>query len=119
MSNDTVFVAIFNPTHHKEFTHLNDRDYMGVGQVLMSMAVNPQFSDLPLYDAMNAQYPYGMHEMTPCEVDPQGVMSFPGDPDLYPLIAMERGDEVLYIYQHEIVAFVNPVAKTSYVTRMD
>lgn len=48
-----------------------------------------------------------------------GVYTYPDDPDLYPLISMEREQETVFIYYYGIVGIVYKDVRSAFVTRMD
>jgi hypothetical protein len=74
---------------------------------------------LPLKEALETQYGFGpLTEIKGATVDQDGVMSYPGDPDLYPLVEITRNDETFYMYQHAIVSIVSSNGNR-FVTRMD
>lgn len=51
-------------------------------------------------------------------VDADGVMHYPGDPDLYPIAVWHREGETAYMYEHAMMAFVTADGDT-FVTRVD
>jgi hypothetical protein len=51
-------------------------------------------------------------------VDSDGVMKYPGDPDLYPIAVWHRDGETAYMYQYAIMAFVMADGD-AFVTRVD
>jgi len=79
---------------------------------------NEAFSDQDMKTALDKQYGYGLHEMTGSTITEEGVHSYPEDPDMYPLIKMERKDETLFMYESAIVA-IRQADGTMFVTRMD
>lgn len=70
-----------------------------------------------LLSYMQQCYGYPAQELTGGSVSSEGVFSFPGDPELYPLLKMQTGDETYYQYPYALLAIVNP--KGTFVTRMD
>ncbi len=113
------YIIYTNPTHHEAYDHIPSQQLINACGLLPAFAINAAYAELPLKGAMEAQYPYGLIELQDALVEPDGVFKYDGDPDQHPLVMVERGDEILYIYEHGMVAFVNPVEKTTYVTRMD
>ena len=74
----------------------------------------------PLKPLLEEAYGFGpLYESEESTVNAKGVMSYPGDPDMYPLIRMERQDEVFYMYEYAMVAIVNKTTGESFVSRMD
>ena len=86
--------------------------------LLPHWVVNPEFSHIPLKEAMETQYGFPMIEMEKSTISETGVMRYPEDPDMYPMIKIVRGDETFYQYDYGVVAFVQNDG-SSYVTRMD
>lgn len=86
---------------------------------LPGWAANPDYMDKPIREAMDIQYDFGLHQFDPdkSSVDERGVYRYPGDPDMSPVLKITRGDEVMYVYEYGIVAFVNDAE--TFVTRMD
>lgn len=87
----------------------------------------PQWADVAFQhdnsfkEALLANYAYYGGPMEGGTVTEEGVYQYPGDPDLYPLVAiLNQGvPEVLYIYQYGIVATVSDIDGVTWVTRMD
>lgn len=74
----------------------------------------------PLKQVLEAAYGFGpLWESKKASVTGEGVMQYPGDPDMYPLIRMERQDEVFYMYESAMIAIVNKDSGESFVSRMD
>lgn len=84
---------------------------------LPQWALNPNMYDMPVKDVFNKMYPFGLFEINGATIGDNGKMSYPGDPDLYPFVEIDRFNEKVYIYQSAIVAIVSD--KTTFVTRMD
>jgi len=74
--------------------------------------------DLNMKDMLETHYPYGMFEIDNSIIDSDGTYHYPEDPDMYPLIKMERGEETLYQYKYGLVAIVQKDGSL-FVTRMD
>lgn len=55
----------------------------------------------------------GLHEFKGGELTPEGLYKYPEDPPMWPVAKMVWGDNVLYFYQHAMVAINNRM------TRMD
>lgn len=64
-------------------------------------------------------YVFGVFETKGGIVDEEGVYKYPNDPDLYPLIKMERGNEIVYQYRSGLVSIIDVETGNSFVTRMD
>ena len=65
--------------------------------------------------------PYFLGEMNGCTVTENGTLSYPGDPDLFPILKYTAPgtSEVLFIYKHGIVAIRDTKENTIWITRMD
>jgi hypothetical protein len=86
---------------------------------LPSFATHPAHLPLTLKEKMEAMYGFGaLRQLEGSSIHEYGVHSFPGDPDLYPILRIDRGAEHVYIYEHGLVAFSAPRGKY-FVTRMD
>lgn len=106
-----------DPTNN--FLRTPNEDLLEACGFIPHWVVSPEFQELPLQEALEIQYGFGsLIEMTGSKINENGVMSYPGDPDLYPLIRINRGDEIFYQYQYGIVAFINK-DKDVFITRMD
>lgn len=75
--------------------------------ILPDWAANQDFEELDAYRAFEKQYSFPIYTIDKGTIDDNGVYHYPEDPDLYPLIKMIRGDEVLYFYEHAIVGIVH------------
>ena len=65
------------------------------------------------------KYPFGTHTSTGATVDERGCMLYPGDPDMHPLLKIQRNGETMYQYEYAMVAVVQDNTGESWVTRMD
>lgn len=79
---------------------------------------NVTYLGLPLYVALNKQYQFGLYNLQGGEVSPDGIFSYPEDPDLYPYCKIIRDDETFYQYPMAICAIVQKDGST-FITRMD
>jgi len=77
-----------------------------------------EYDDLNMKDMLQKYYPFGMFPIPKTTVSDSGVFSYPEDPDLYPLVKMSRGEEIIYQYQYGLVAIVQPDG-SAFCTRMD
>ena len=74
----------------------------------------------PLKQVLEVSYGFGpLWKSEGATVNAEGVMQYPGDPDMYPLIRMERESEVFYMYESAMVAIVQKDTGESFVSRMD
>lgn len=74
----------------------------------------------PLKPVLEEAYGFGpLYESEKATVTGEGVMQYPGDPDMYPLIRMEREHEVFYMYESAICAIINNDTGATVTGRMD
>jgi hypothetical protein len=64
------------------------------------------------------KYMFPCNHLPGSTIEGGGIMKFPDDPDLYPLISGEVGDTQVHIYEYAFIAFVHK-NKPDFVTRMD
>ena len=107
----------------EKFPGIGPNDLYEMGGYLNSWIRETEFlhtEDRPvtMKDSLLAHYPYFMGEMTGGTLSEKGVFSFPGDPDLYPVIKYYFGEEKCFIFRHAIVGIINEDGST-WVTRMD
>ena len=104
-----------NPTGKNEVNPLYLPDLLGF---IPSWLDNPVLRGESAKEALEKQYIYGsMYENEESTVSSDGTMSYPGDPDLYPLVKTYRGEEVIYIYHYGLVSIVSKSG--FFCTRMD
>ena len=73
----------------------------------------------PIKELIEANYPYGLYPCGPeAAITPEGVFTYPGDPDCQPLLRIKRGTETFYMYQHAMAAIV-PDEGAAFITRID
>ena len=94
----------FDPT--KYWSGLSKNEIIRTCWSLPLWAANPFLLSTPLQQAFEAQYPFPMPPIENGTITSTGIFQYPGDPDLYPLIKLERGPETLYIYKYAIIAIV-------------
>ena len=107
----------FDPTGHFKSQNVPEERLAPACGYLLGWACN--YATLvvqaaSLKEAMDAQYGFGLHEMTGGKITEGGIYKYPEDPDMYPLVKVQTGEEYMYIYQHAIIAF-----NDGFVTRMD
>jgi len=62
--------------------------------------------DLPMLKMLEYNYHFPVPDLKGATLTDNAIWQYPGDPDLYPLIEIARGDEMLYIYQHALIAIL-------------
>jgi len=53
------------------------------------------------------------------EITDDGLFTYPGDPDLYPVVLLMTEKEDVFFYQYAIVAILNKDTGDTFITRMD
>lgn len=101
-----------------KFHHMTDNEIYQTLGALPYWVINEQYMEIPLKEALDKQYGFGLYKSTGQTIEKDGTYKFPGDPNLYPLIKIERKDEIFYQYLYGMVVFVNKDG-TTFVTRMD
>jgi hypothetical protein len=103
-----------------EFTTTSDNDIAETCGILPYWIINETNEKLTMLEIFNEQYSFGVHEMTGGTINTEtGVYSYPEDPDLIPLIKLEKQGETMYQYHYGIVAIVNDTTDETFVTRLD
>ena len=119
-----VIVTIDPQNHFKE---VSSKDIINSCGFLPMWAVDSNWINAPIKEAMTVQYGFGeLHEMGGEILDDGTYRSEyheddeegEGDPDLVPLVHIKRKDEEMYQYQYGIVAFKQFNGET-FITRMD
>ena len=82
--------------------------------------VNNTPDGVDLVESLTTQYGFGtMLAMKGGIVSSTGTYSYPKDPDLYPLLRIDRVHETVFIYHYGIVSILYKDGRPSYTTRMD
>ena len=107
---------------HTKFTHAPKDQTIGVCGILPHWAVSG--SGETMKDSLINNYQFYMGAFTGGTIDDTGIYSYPEDPDLYPMLKIDRLDgedlkEVCYIYEYAMVACKNIDTGDLWVTRMD
>lgn len=91
------------------------KKYTTAGYDVMANMIGPiptwvNFDDKrPFSEQVQEKYPFGdvtSWDVSSSTVSDEGVYSYPGDPDLSPLMSWGRGDDRMYLYEYGIIAFV-------------
>jgi len=102
-----------------KFNHMSLNEIKETLGMLPFWVVNPNHFDLSLKEALTLQYGFGgLYQSTGQTITKDGVYQYPEDPDLYPLIKIERGESTFYQYQYGLIAIVQKDG-SSFCTRMD
>lgn len=115
-----------DPTDH--YLEVGEVELMNACGYIPFWVCDEEQEEKPLQELLEANYPFGMYQMTG-EVMEGGVYRSPyhepdpetgeSDPDLHPLIKIERKGETLYQYPYAIVAFKRDDSDKWFITRMD
>lgn len=90
-----------------------------VSPVITNWAYIAFMKNRSMKDVINEHYGYPTHEFKGGELLTNGIYKYPEDPDLYPIISYDIGDEVIFYYEHEMLGIYNKVTDERYVTRVD
>jgi len=89
------------------------------GGLLPDWVTSPDYPDMNLKDKLTKHYGFGeLTELKGGTITPEGAFQFPQDPDQYPLISIVRKEEQFLLYEHAIVAILQPDG-SSFITRID
>jgi len=72
-----------------------------------------------LKDRLIDKYSWYMGPMEGGTLSAEGVYSYSGDPDLFPLASFVTKSENCFIFEYGIVGVFNKLDETTWVTRMD
>ena len=89
-----------------------------IGDLTMVCGIIPSFISFEAVDFVEEavqRYGFGRNESHATVKD--GVLSYPGDPDLYPVACTTTTNRSVYIYEYGLVAFIE--GETTVVLRMD
>ncbi len=99
---------------------------IGMAGFLPGWATDPDFMHLDLKEAMEEQYGLGpLREMTGGRVNNDLSYSYPGDPDIFPILLVSRctdgGEEheVLLQYEYGLTGILGMRDGSAFMTRMD
>lgn len=86
----------------KNISHLIDYELGLIPSFINAKAVDIELTALDLYR-------FGGPEMIGCDVSANGILSYPNDPDMYPIAQcnLPQRKYTIYVYQYGIVSFVN------------
>lgn len=105
-----------DPTH--QHTCLTKNEIVKACGVLPLWAANPFLLSIPLQQAFETQYAFPMPPLGGGTLTPEGTFTYSGDPNLHPLIKLERGPETLFVYPYAIIGIVKADGFT-FISRMD
>ena len=118
-----MFKIIYDPTNHWaekgiQVTHIIERTRM---PVLWSANVDWHKT---LLERIKAMYQFGWNPMEGFEHDVlTGIMYYPGDPPLYPLVYIQNGPDEnhdhLWFYNHDWISIMSPNAEGYETVRID
>lgn len=87
-------------------------------EIVINWVLNPAFKNSSMLDTIKNQYLFGWFPMDGATIE-DGIMKYPGDPDLYPLLYVQKGNfedaEHFYLYRGDFIAikhnFVYEIAR--------
>lgn len=82
-------------------------DIVRQAEIVINRALNPDFKNASMLDTIKHQYLFGWFPMDGATIE-DGIMKYPGDPDLYPLLYVQKGNfedyEHFYFYRSDFIA---------------
>lgn len=82
-------------------------DIVRQAEIVINWVLNPAFKNASMLDTIQNQYLYGWFPMDGGTIE-DGIMKYPGDPDFYPLLYVQKGnfedDEHFYFYRSDFIA---------------
>lgn len=113
-----MFSIIIDPNDY--YTDSNHHNIVSHCGVIINWAINPNYVKSSFKTAVLDQYLYGSDFCMGGDIDHDGVYRYPEDPPMHPLLKITRNDDVLYFYQHDIIAMSDKSQKSGfYITRVD
>ena len=109
-------MKIITDPHNKFLSATPDELLEACGLLPIWLANGEQPS---LKDRLIENYSFYMGEMKGGNLSPEGLYTYPGDEDLYPLVSFESDTEICYIFKHAIVGVFEKENGSIWVTRMD
>jgi hypothetical protein len=91
------------------YSQKNKSDYYIIthSQIIINWVFNPTYKNESLLDTIKEQYAFGWHPMKGCIIE-DGIMKYPGDPDFYPLLYIQKGpvenNDHLFFYKSDFIA---------------
>ena len=113
-----MFRITIDPTDY--YTDNNHHKIIAYCQTVISWAINPSFVKTSFKAGVLQQYLYGANFNMGGIIDSNGIYKYPDDPPLHPLLKIERNNDCLYFYEHDIIALKDANSTSGfYITRVD
>lgn len=106
------------PTDHFGKNGVEPKKLVELTGFLLPWSLATTTMHLDFKEMFHHWYKWGIYPIDGTYVNSEGIWKCPGDPDLYPAVKLERGDEICYFYQHALVAWFDSDGKL-FATRMD
>lgn len=123
-----MFKIIYDPTNHWTKNRVQLSYLIEKTRVPVIWAANTDWEPT-LLGRIKSMYQFGWRTMDGFEISPEGIMSFPGDPDLYPLLYIQNGDvkkhgeiftsDHLFFYNHDWISIMDPTTQQYVTARID
>lgn len=117
-----MFKIIYDPTNHWHNKGVDLRHTVDLCRIPVIWAINGDW-DSSLLGRIKSMYQFGWSPMDGFEIDGDGIMHFPGDPPLYPLLYIEQdtGKELdyLWFYHHDWISIFNRETRKYETVRID
>lgn len=103
--------AIIDPCNH--YDHLTDEQILNCTGYVPGWLADLDQMDLSAIECINKFYGHGggWIPFSGFEISPEGVLRYPGDPPLYPLVQFTRKEETIRFYPHSWVEIEGQVAR--------
>lgn len=117
-----MFKIVYDPTNHWQSKGV-DLNYLAHRvNVVVCWAMNSDWNS-KLLDRIKSRYLYAWAPIKGFTIDGDGVMHYPGDPPLYPLLYIEQdnGKEIdyLWFYNHDWISIFNRETMKYETSRID
>jgi len=111
-----IYLLTLDP--HSKFYHIDEISMSNMVGFIPSWLSDATHDDLSAQECLDRCYGFGLYESKEASITKEGIYQYEGDPDLFPLIKIERGDEIVYVYEYALVAIINAEG-SSFCCRMD
>jgi hypothetical protein len=103
---------------YQRYTQASLEQVLEICGLLPYWVTDPDLFHLPLKEALTKSYGFGELSEMQGFVECDGVLRYPEDPTMWPLLRINRGDEVFWQYEYGIVLLVDSNGN-NFITRMD
>ena len=97
---------------------ISQRDIISMCGFIPEWVAYEDNQDLSFMEVFKKEYQFGFLGDLNATITKDGVWKYEGDPDLYPLIKIEKENETMYQYNYGLVSVVNKDG-TTHTIRMD